>query len=157
MSFNHFIAALSLFFAFFIAIYLILNFIKHSIQKNEARPTEGSPPTYSFDYGIAEPTESASESASPSPEPPETKKITFESKMLTIDNCEDCKYIWLSLRAVSCCGLMNNRECYGDEKCLIDNENQPSWCPLPKATQELILAMEYLEKLSNEPEEDDGK
>ncbi len=59
-------------------------------------------------------------------------------KVITVDSCEDCKFVWWYLGVDACCSLMNKKGCFDDKSALVENENQPSWCPLPNASDEMI-------------------
>lgn len=60
-------------------------------------------------------------------------------KIITIESCEDCKFVWLYLGLDECCGLLNRRPIPLD-----DNNPIPSWCPLPNASNEIIKQEEQV-------------
>jgi hypothetical protein len=59
-------------------------------------------------------------------------------KLVTIDECEDCPYVWWYLGTTECCILMGKRHCYKDQN--YDDAVIPTWCPLPEAPQEIVKA-----------------
>jgi len=65
-------------------------------------------------------------------------------RMITISDCEDCSFKWMYLGTTTCCSLMGRRTCFADHEDLKYNENQPSWCPLPQATPELIARINII-------------
>ena len=68
------------------------------------------------------------------------------SKVIVIDDCDDCKFVYFYLGADACCRLMNRRRCYDD---LNENENLPNWCPLQEATENIIKLEQELMKKAN--------
>jgi hypothetical protein len=56
-------------------------------------------------------------------------------KIITINDCEQCRFVWRYLGVTLCCSLMNNKLISFNEEHYI-----PSWCPLCDATQEVIDA-----------------
>ena len=60
-------------------------------------------------------------------------------KIITIENCEDCKFVWLYLGVDERCNLMNRKPIPIDD-------DIPIWCPLRDASQEIIEAEIQLTK-----------
>jgi len=56
-------------------------------------------------------------------------------KVITIESCEDCKFVWLYLGLDECCGLLNRKPIPLD-----DDNPIPAWCPLQNAPQEIVDA-----------------
>ena len=57
------------------------------------------------------------------------------NKVITIESCEDCKFVWLYLGLDECCGLLDRKPIPLD-----DDNPIPSWCPLPEAPREIVEA-----------------
>jgi len=63
-------------------------------------------------------------------------------KLVTIEECEDCPYVYWYLGTTECCVLMGKRNCYKDQN--YDDAVIPSWCPLPEAPQDIVEAEKHL-------------
>ena len=63
-------------------------------------------------------------------------------KLITIDSCEDCRFVYWYLGTTPLCLLMNKKNCWEG---LEEDEEQPSWCPLPDAPEEIIEIIKKIE------------
>ena len=64
------------------------------------------------------------------------------NKIITIADCEDCKYVWYYLGRDPCCILENKKPIPLD-----DDNPIPSWCPLMNAPPAILKAEKILEML----------
>lgn len=56
-------------------------------------------------------------------------------RLATVTTCDTCPNNWWYLGTTCCCILMDKKSCYSDESVLVEDENIPSWCPLPVAKE----------------------
>ena len=64
------------------------------------------------------------------------------NKIITINECDECKYVWWYLGTSPCCILENKKPIP------IDDDNPiPSWCPLMNAPLAILEAEKKLEML----------
>ncbi len=63
-------------------------------------------------------------------------------KLLTLDSCDDCRFVYWYLGTTPLCRPMDKKPCWeGLEK----DEEQPEWCPLPNASKEILEMIAKLE------------
>ena len=53
-------------------------------------------------------------------------------KIITINDCEECKFVWYYLGIDACCILENKKHIP------LNEDGIPEWCPLLNASKEMI-------------------
>ncbi len=64
-------------------------------------------------------------------------------KIVLINDCDNCPFVYPYLGTTECCTLKNRRVCHIDEEMYLD-AHIPDWCPLQTASQEAVDAQEQL-------------
>jgi uncharacterized protein (DUF1919 family) len=74
------------------------------------------------------------------------------SRLVVINDCENCPFVWLYLGTTECCILKDKRRCHKEEEMELVN-HVPSWCPLPKAAIGDIEIQNFIKNKSGYVEE----
>ena len=59
-------------------------------------------------------------------------------KLITVNDCENCPFVWYYLGLDGKCSLENKKDIP------TDIDSVPEWCPLPAASKEIIEAEKIL-------------